>query len=212
MADETYNIVVGVKDDSEDAGRTFTRTAEDIADSAKKAEDSAKKLGEGLKGLKKEIKEAAEENGLKEAFEQVKQVHEGMAQALEKLNQGLRALGIGAVVIEFQELFEVAKELEDVLNHLRVASGATEESMEKLKETTRELSNSFGQSQMSVATAQLIAAKSGFVEVEDISKVTTAALELSTVSFEKLGVTARAVGEVLNAYGLSAEEANKVQQ
>lgn len=198
MADNQFGIQVSVDaSGASDGAREFKRSADDISASSKTA-------GEGVKGLQTQLK------GLGQG--EVHEALESITSSLELLNTGLRALGIGAVIIEFKELFEVGKQLEDAFIHLQVASGQAASGMDELKAQTVELSNSFGKSQIDVATAQLAVAKAGFKDVADNVEVTTAALELSKTSFSDVGSSTDLLTRVMQTYGASASEANKYQQ
>lgn len=195
MGDNSFGIQVFIDAAAATEGaREFKRSAEDIAQSAKHAED-------GISGLKEHMEELGGSD--------IKESLEGIEGALGKLNTGLKALGIGAVIVEFKELFEVGKELEDALIHLQIASGQTDEGMEQLKDATQSLSNAFGQSQIKVAAAQLEAAKSGFQDVTTNTQVASAALELAKTSFNDVGASSKTLTEVMQAYGQSADQAGK---
>lgn len=190
-----FGIQVSVDATKATAGsREFKRSTDDIASSARTA-------GTSIKELNKNLAEVGG-GGAKEALESIEK-------SLNLLNTGLKALGIGAVVVEFKELFDVGKELEDAFIHLQVAADATEQEMGDLKNQTEELSDTFGKSQIDVATSQLQVAKAGFKDVADNIKVTSAALELSRTSFSDLGVATDLLTRIMQTYGAQANEAGK---
>lgn len=196
--DNNFGIVVSVDaSGSTDGARTFQRSAQDIANSANQASSSTKNLNTELKNV---------------GGSEVKEALESIAGSLELLNRALVALGIGAVVIEFRELFDVGKELEDELIHLQVASGQGADGMKELEESAISLSNAFGQSQIKVVAAQITAAKAGFSELNDNTKVTTASLELAKIGFSDAGTAAKTLTEVMQAYGVSADGARSVSE
>lgn len=200
MADEGNNFGIQVTVDasgSTDGARVYQRSVDDIAKSAKQAAEGAKTLNTELKNM---------------GGSDVKEALEGIKGSLEGLNTALKALGIGAVVVEFRELFEIGKQLEDGFIHLQIVSGQTGESLEQLKESTVSLSNSFGQSQIKVVAAQIQAAKAGFEDLNDNTKVTAASLELAKIGFTDAGTAAHTLTEVMQAYGATAEDARSISQ
>jgi TP901 family phage tail tape measure protein len=175
----------------------FQRSAQTIANEAKKTSEEAKGLKEHLSQI---------------GGTEVKESMEGITGALELLNSALGALGIGAVVIEFRELLKVGLELEDAFKHLAVASGATKEQMDVFAQSTRKLSDAFGKTQIDVAAAQLDVAKSGFADTAQNAKVTAAALELSKIGFVSTATAADTLTRVMQAYNLKADQATSVMQ
>lgn len=193
-----FGIQVTVDASKATAGaREFQRSAQDIAHSAKTA-------AEGARGLRSELA-SLETTEVKEALE-------GIRGSLETLNAALRTLGIGAVVVELEELMKIGLELEDAFKHLAVAANATQEQMDQFAAATRKMSDAFGKSQIEVAAAQLNVAKSGYADVAQNAQVTAAALELSKIGFVNAATATDTLTRVMQAYNLKADQATNVMQ
>jgi TP901 family phage tail tape measure protein len=180
-----------------DGAREYVRGASDVADAAQQASDANR-------DLKKSLDELGDSS--------VKDALDNIQKSLGFLNAALGAIGVTGLALEFRQLIEAGKQLEDEFIHLQIASSASNDQLVQFKASARALSDEFGQSQIGVVAAQLEAARSGFRDVGDNALVTTAAIKLSQVSFTDLGTATSTLTRIMQAYHLDADQAQNVSE
>lgn len=118
-------------------------------------------------------------------------------QAANKVGQGLR------------NAFNTAVDFEKSMAKVKAISGATNSEFNKLNDLSRELGATTEYTASQVANLELQLAKLGF-NTNDIVNMTGAILDLATATDEDLGQSSETVGATMRAFGLQANETQRV--
>lgn len=141
-------------------------------------------------------------------WEGIKSVAQFSMDAVAKVTEGVLtqlAAGFADFVVSQQAASKAFNQIADTFTDGSIRDGIklTEKSLDSLRQT-------FGQTLGDVSPALFEAASAGFRDIAQATEVAESAGKLATITQEAFGTTTKALTGVLNAYGMSAKDAEKI--
>ncbi len=177
------------------------------------------KVDAALKNLNKLEKEVTDVG--KTSSKSAKQTEQAYTKLSKNLGSSFKNLGrnlagafaVGSATALFasavKNAVSVARDFESQMSRVRAITGATSKDFEKLSDDAKRLGSSTRFTATQVAELQEEYAKLGF-STSEIIAATEATLSLATATGSSLAESANVAGAVLRAFGLDAEETQRV--
>ena len=169
-----------------------------------------------LNKLEKEVKDVGTQSKktAKDTEQQYTKLSKNLSGSFKNLGRQLAgAFAIGSATAIFasavKSAVNVAKNFESQMSRVRAITGATSKDFERLSDNAKKLGSSTRFTATQVAELQEEFAKLGFSTTE-ILNATEATLSLATATGSDLAESANVAGAVLRAFGLDAEETQRV--
>lgn len=160
--------------------------------------------------MAKKIKLVFEVQGAEGAEGKTKKVDSALGDLAKKAGAVTVAfLGAGKLRDAFQTATRVGSEFEQNIKNLSVIAGATGGKLKQLEQSALKLGGSTKFTASEVANLQIEFSKLGFTS-DEILEVTEGTLNLSTAFGLDLAQSASVAGSTLRAFGLDAEETNRM--
>jgi hypothetical protein len=118
-------------------------------------------------------------------------------------------MGIGAVVSQLKQMFDIFTKFEQSISKLTAIAGANTSEIRKMEQQARELGKTTRYTASEVVDAQTELSKLGFT-VKEITDITPGVLNLATATGEAIGRAATVAGETMRGFGLASTEATRV--
>lgn len=180
----------------------------------KKTDASVKNLGKDID--KVSVKGKKGMDGLGNSFAMMPGGIGRVVQSLKMLKIALLSSGIGAIVVAagalvglFAAATKKGAEFAKQMSTLKAISGSTDEQMQKLSASAKELGATTSFTAIEVGKLQTEYAKLGF-STDQILATTKATLDLATALDTDLASAATLTGSTINSFGLKASDSQRV--